>query len=95
MCSFCGVIKPPSVERKKKVGSYMMSPLKTVDRSLNGGVMFPSDSDSPRVPVFALKLSMSPERRDPKAPLLQRHVLFSTRGVLENHPLQRSSNPSK
>lgn len=54
--------------------------------------MFPSDS---RVPVVALKLAMSPEHLDPKAPLLHRHVLFSTRGVLENHPLQAGSNPSK
>lgn len=57
--------------------------------------MFPSDSDSPRVPILALPLAMSPERLDPKAPLLHRHVLFSTRGVLENHPLHGGSNPSK
>lgn len=57
--------------------------------------MFPSDSDSPRVSAVAFKLTMSPERPDPKAPLLHRHVLFSTRGVLENHSLQAGSNPSK
>lgn len=57
--------------------------------------MFASDSDSPLVPVVARKLAMSPERLDPKAPLLHRHVLFSTRGVLENHPLQAGGNPSK
>lgn len=30
----------------------------------------------------------SPERLDPEPPLLHRHVLFSARRVLENHPLQ-------
>lgn len=71
------------------------SSVRTLDRSVNGGLMLPSDSDSPLVPVAALKLAMSPERLDPNAPLLHRHVLFSIRGVLENHPLRAGSYPSK
>lgn len=64
-------------------------------RQENRGLKFPSDSDWLRMPALALKLAMSPEHIDLEATLLHRHVLFSTREVLANHPLQAGSNLSK